>query len=66
VKALCKIRRMATKPSPAVGRGEDADSGRDLKALEQRRLKAVRLFATVPPAAGAQANAGLRMRRPLL
>ena len=36
---------MATKPSPAAGRGQDADRGRDLKALEQRRLKAARLFA---------------------
>src|SRR5918993_1754306 len=36
---------MATKPSPAAGRGQDADRGRDLKALEQPRLKAVRLFA---------------------
>ena len=35
---------MATKPSPAAGRGQDADRGRDLKALEQRRLKAARLF----------------------
>ena len=36
---------MATKPSPAASRGQDADRGRDLKALEQRRLKAARLFA---------------------
>ena len=36
---------MATKPSLAAGRGHDADRGRDLKALEQRRLKASRLFA---------------------
>ena len=36
---------MATKPSPAAGRGPAADRGRDLKALEQRRLKASRLFA---------------------
>jgi transposase len=36
---------MATKPSPAAGRGQDADRGRDLKALGQRRLKAARLFA---------------------
>jgi transposase len=36
---------MATQPSPAAGRGQDADRGRDLKALEQRRLKASRLFA---------------------
>jgi transposase-like protein len=45
VKALGRIRRMATKPSPAASRGQDADRGRDLKALEQRRLKAARLFA---------------------
>jgi transposase-like protein len=37
--------RMATKPSPAASRGQDADRGRDLKALERRRLKAARLFA---------------------
>ena len=42
---LCKIRRMATKPSPAAGRGQDGDRGRNLKALEQRRLRAARLFA---------------------
>jgi transposase len=36
---------MATKPSPAASRGQDADRGRDLKALERRRLKAARLFA---------------------
>jgi transposase len=36
---------MATKRSPAAGRGQDAGRGRDLKALEQRRLKAGRLFA---------------------
>jgi transposase len=36
---------MATNPSPAASRGQDADRGRDLKVLEQRRLKAVRLFA---------------------
>jgi transposase len=36
---------MATKPSRAASRGQDADRGRDLKALEQRRLKAARLFA---------------------
>jgi hypothetical protein len=36
---------MATQPSPAASRGQDADRGRDLKALEQRRLKAARLFA---------------------
>lgn len=36
---------MATKPSPAAGRGQDAGGGRDLKALEQRRFKAARLFA---------------------
>ena len=33
------------QPSPAASRGQDADRGRDLKALEQRRLKAARLFA---------------------
>jgi len=36
---------MATKPSPAASRGQAADRGRDLKAMEQRRLKAARLFA---------------------
>ena len=45
MKPLCKIRRMATNPSPVAGRGQAADRGWDLKALERRRLKAARLFA---------------------